>query len=98
MSTFAILTRVAGQNLEGYVAAAYPDNHYVWSPSVVFVQSSGTAREISERVGITRKDAAGNLTGAINQAVVVEIKPSYWGFTDQTLWGWLKSSFETPNS
>lgn len=93
MTTFAILNRTPTQDLTGIVKAHYPDAH-IWSPNVAFVRDTASATEVSGKLEIQTK-SGDSITGKYTQIVVVEIAPNYWGFTESSLWGWLKASFES---
>lgn len=92
MATFAILSR-AGAAAATAISAAFPD-HHIWSNEVAFVRAAGSAKEVSEKLGVQHQGPDGTIAGTLNQTVVVEVSPNYWGFTEQTLWAWLKNSFE----
>lgn len=60
---------------------------YRFSPTVVFVMHSGTARELSEALGVTK--------GGISGVVVTPTTGSYYGVANTALWDWLRAAFES---
>ncbi len=86
MAIFAIIQQ-SGTNeakLSDAVAAGFENANYPLGNGVWLVSLSGTAKDVSDKVGIT--DAAGG-TG-----VVVEVA-SYFGRANPAIWSWIKSNW-----
>jgi hypothetical protein len=94
MTVYAILTRNPQQDFVGAVSRAFPEAQ-MWSNHVAFVQDAGSAIDVSRRIGVRARSADGSeVLPGLDQIVVIEVSPNYWGFTDSALWAWLKKSFE----
>lgn len=64
----------------------FPGAHYSLGNGVWLVAGNGTAREISERLGITPD--AENGTGIVLETA------SYYGRANPAVWSWIKESWE----
>ena len=87
MTVFAIMSTSVNPELEAAMNERYPDaKSYRVSDTAWLVAYKGTARELSETLGIRR--------GGIRGAVVVPVTSSYYGVASSALWEWLKTAFE----
>ncbi len=92
MPTYAILNRNPDQDLATVLKPSFPEAT-IWSAQIAFVRDVATAAELSNKLGIRTK--VGDVeTGHLTHMVVIEVAPNYWGYTDASLWTWLKASFE----
>ena len=94
MSVFAILSDRPQPELQAAVEKAYPDSHYHWSDTVSFVRTSGPALTIALKIGVRRSNPEGEPTGKFTGVVVTQLSSSYFGWSKNTLWEWLKTAFE----
>ncbi len=88
MAVFAIIQQPHPNSakLPGAVSAAYPDANYFVGNGVWLVAGSGTANDVSNKVGITPDATAGT-------AIVLEVA-SYFGRANPAIWTWIKANWE----
>jgi hypothetical protein len=86
MSIYAVLSRTDNPALEARILELFPNDHYKYSPAQWFISSQGTAKELSDKIGISDKEQ--NLS-----AVILSIS-HYWGRASTDLWDWMKSRWE----
>lgn len=72
------------------IQSAYPGEALTVEEGIWFVSARGTAREVSEKIGITR----GPENGEVGSAIVIEAANNYWGRATGEIWSWLKSRTE----
>lgn len=88
MRIFNIVTLTAAHTaaMASIVAAKFPTDHYQVTSNVWLVAGNGTAKEISDRLGI------GDEPPKV-EAVVTSID-GYFGRAPVTVWDWLKVKME----
>jgi len=88
MAIFAIIAQPGTNStkLPSAVADAFGAAHYPLENGVWLVSAAGTAKDVSDRLGIS--PAAENGTG-----VVVEVA-SYFGRANPAIWSWIKANWE----
>lgn len=86
MSIFAIMRQPGANNerLGPAIAQTYPLHHYDLGEGSWLVAGRGTAKDISDRLGIT--------DGRNGSAVVVETG-SYYGRANPAIWTWIKNNW-----
>ena len=84
---FAVLADPQNLVLEQALTSAFPSDHIQIRPGQWFVVAPGTAREISDRLGVT----PGTTSGA---AVIVAVS-GYYGRASTELWEWVKAKIGT---
>jgi len=87
MAIFAIIAQPSPNSarLPGAVTSIFPENHLQIAEGVWLVAAKITAKEVSDKMGIT--------DGKNGSAVVVEIA-GYFGRADPTIWSWIKSRLD----
>jgi hypothetical protein len=88
MTIFAVIALNQGSipSLNAQLATKYPSNYFAASPSVWFVAAGGTAKEVSDRLGISE---------AIPGVVVLSVS-GYYGRASNNLWEWLAAKMAAP--
>jgi hypothetical protein len=88
MSLFAVLLPAENPNLVTAIKEKFPDpDNYQITPTQWIISAKGTAKQISETLGISGKDPS---TG---NAVILTIV-DYWGRADASLWEWMRVNME----
>jgi hypothetical protein len=89
MTLFAIIQQPGtnGERLSGAIETAYPEAKYDLANGVWIVSDIATAKEISDKVGISG--------GANGSAIVLEVA-SYFGRANPAIWSWMKAKWERP--
>lgn len=89
MAIFAIIKQPGpnGERLENAIHAAFPSTVYNLSASSWLVAASGTAKDVSDKIGITG--------GESGSAIVTETA-SYYGRANPAIWTWIKTNWEGP--
>jgi hypothetical protein len=82
MSLFAVLLPAENPKLVAAIKEKFPDHYEIISTQWI-ISTKGTARQISDNLGISGKEPA---TG---DAVILTIA-GYWGRADPDLWEWIK--------
>lgn len=87
MAVFAIIKQPGthSDKLGPAVAQTYPLHHYDLGGGAWLVAAVGTAKDISDRLGVT--------DGTNGSAVIVEAA-SYYGFANPAIWTWIKSNWD----
>lgn len=86
MSLFAILAPPDNSKLGPAIETRFANNFYrVWNGQWI-ISEVGTAREISDKLGIS--------DGSNGPGVVLAIT-TYWGNANTDLWEWMKSRLES---
>lgn len=80
---FARMTDPENQKIATALATEFPDNHIQIRPGQWFLVSSGTAKEVSDKLKVT----PGNEVGG---AVIVSVN-GYYGRTSSQTWEWVAS-------
>lgn len=90
MAIFAIIPQPGphADKLAPAIIGAFPDAYLSIGSSVWLVAGSGTAQDISNRVGIT-----GVEPNVVGSAVVIEAA-SYFGRGNPAIWSWIKANWE----
>lgn len=88
MAIFAVIQQPGPtpERLLPAISKAYADGHYPVAPGVWLVSDSGTAVDVSNRIGITPETDAGS-------AMVLEVG-SYYGRANPAIWSWIKANWE----
>jgi len=81
MAIFAVTAPSSNQKIGPAIEAAFPNEHIQTWLGHWFVSASGTAKEVSERLGIPG--------GGVGTAIVVSVA-NYWGRANTDVWEWLK--------
>jgi hypothetical protein len=87
MTVFLVLQQsgLNSQKLSEAVAKAYPNDTYALGNNGWIVSGTGTAQEVSDKIGISG--------GENGSGIVVEIA-SYYGRTNPAVWSWIKNKWE----
>lgn len=86
MPVFTIIRQpnANGEKLGPTIAQTYPLHHYVLSDDAWLVAARGTAKDISDRLGVTE--------GTNGSALVVEAA-SYFGRANPAIWTWINANW-----
>ena len=84
MSVFAIVLREPNKHVQGRVDAEYPTCFWL-SPTFAVVATDELTEKVATRVGIKGDDRVPDASG-----VVLMLGGPYSGYTDRSLWEWLK--------
>jgi hypothetical protein len=87
---FAVLADPQNLVLERAITSAVPGEYIQIRPGQWFVVSTGTARELSDKLGVT----PGNASGA---AVIVAVS-GYYGRASTEIWEWVKAKIGAPQN
>lgn len=87
---FAVMADPDNRKIVGILEAEFPEDHLQIRPGQWFLVSSGTARQVSDRLQVT----PGNETGA---AVIVSVN-GYYGRTSSQIWEWVAAKVGKPTS
>jgi hypothetical protein len=94
MSVYTVLSEVPQPALRAAIEREFPEKFYHWSDTVSFIQATGTAQTVAIKLGIKSRNDAGGIIDGIDQSVVMQASPAYYGWSKSTLWEWLKTSLE----
>lgn len=91
MGMFAIIGQPGANadKLPAAVAKEFPDSHMKLQSSVWLVAATGTAQDISKKLGIPD-----NVNGL---GIVLQLNGDYFGRANTNIWAWIKSQWETIN-
>lgn len=85
MTIFAVIQQPnATQRLPEMIGTVFPTAHYNLSNGVWLVSSPGTAKDVSDQLGIT--------DGQSGAGVVIEAA-SYYGYANPAIWSWIKANW-----
>lgn len=87
MSLFAVLSPKENHKLETAIKEKFPDNYQQLSPTQWIISAKGTAKQISDKLGVSIKE------NPVGNAVILGIN-SYWGRASTDLWDWMKVKIE----
>ena len=85
---FAVLGDPGNGVLADAVAATFPGDYIEIRPGQWFVASTGTAKEISDKLGVTPGTAVGS-------AIVVSAS-GYYGRANSQIWEWVAAKIGKP--
>lgn len=86
MAIFLICARSTNPELESKIDQLLPGENFRFSETVWVVNSTKTARQLCEMLGVRK----GGLTGVF----AMQGTPSYYGVANSALWDWLRSAIE----
>lgn len=92
MKTISAVIKQPGPNSEelaGAVVRHFPQQHYDVGNGTWLVAETGTASDVSTKLGITPEVASGS-------AVIMEVS-SYYGRANPAIWTWVKANWEANN-
>lgn len=93
MTIFAILLPTPNPQVAAAIAAAYPDNWLSITNTQFLVSSSGTAMQVSAKIGIA--DPNDPNKPPVGTAIVFATS-SYYGRAPTPVWDWIKAKLESP--
>jgi hypothetical protein len=93
MTIFVILLPIPQPNLVDAIKAAYANEHLSLSDTQWLVSDSGTAIEVSAKIGVT--DPNNRQAKATGNAVIFSTT-SYYGRAPTPVWDWIKAKLENP--
>jgi hypothetical protein len=86
---FAILLPEPNSGLAARIESEFPTDHYTVTQTQWLVVSTGTAIDVSTRLGIT--------DGAAGSGIVLAVS-SYYGRTSMATWEWISAKIGAPKS
>ena len=92
MSLFAVLSPSVNPKLESAIIEKFPDNHFKINSTQWVVSGKGSAKIISDTIGITSEGDA-----TIGSGVVLAFS-GYWGRASTDLWEWMKAKIEASDN
>jgi hypothetical protein len=87
MIVFAVIALVPNPVLDAAIAKNFPKDFLALSPTSWLIAASGTAQEVSLRLGVT--------TGGIGQTIVFSTA-GYYGMANSNIWEWIRAKLEAP--
>jgi len=90
MSIFVILSKTDNNRIETAILNNFPNDYYKISPGQWMVSVEGTARQVSEKIGITKEEHGPG------PAIILAIS-GYYGRWSSELWEWMKNKLEKGN-
>lgn len=94
MAVFVILSENPQPDLRANIERTFPEQHFHWSDRVSFVRASGTSRDLAGKIGVQTRGDQNQVKAGLTGVAISELSPNYYGWTNASLWDWLKSSFE----
>lgn len=94
MPVFIVVSQNPQPELRAAIERLHAGNFYHWKDRVSFVVAPNTARALAELMGVKSGSPDGTLSGTIDDTIVSQLGPSYWGFADKDLWVWLQAAHE----
>ena len=91
MTIFAVLLPGLQPNLTARIQSEFPNNHLEVTPTQWLISASGTALEITTKIGIYDPKNPDQL--AIGTAIVFATS-SYHGRAPTPVWDWIKNKLE----
>lgn len=85
MTIYAIFRASKPEAISQALKEKYPDDHYQVRSNEWLVSGTGTAKEISDRLGITGGDSG---------SAIVFSMGSYYGRSDKDIWDWIATKLE----
>lgn len=85
MKIFAIFRTSDPTSLGAAIVAAFPNDHLNLAPGEWLVASSGTPKDISDKLGVS---------DGKNGTAIVFAMESYFGRATQDIWAWIKTKAE----
>jgi hypothetical protein len=89
MIVFSITALLPNPKLDEAIKTNFPNSHLQVSPTVWLVAGSGTAQEVSNKIGLTE--------GGLGSAVIFSTS-GYYGRAPSNIWEWIKAKMEAPVS
>lgn len=95
MNVFVILPPVASSALDTQIETLFAGNCLRLTTNQWLVAGNGTAREISDRLGVTAKSEDSKVVAGPAGAATVFAISGYFGLAPTNIWEWLKTKMET---
>jgi hypothetical protein len=89
MTVFAIIAPSDSEEINQAVATVFPNNYLKMAPGQWLVAGTGTAKDVSDRLGISE--------GKIPNAIVFTIA-GYYGRAATNIWEWIALKLNQPNA
>lgn len=93
MIVYSIIAVAPAPGLDAAIKAAFPNNWLQVTPTFWLVAGTGTAQEVSNKIGITPPGRTPDLGTA-----VVFATAGYYGRAPNNIWEWIKAKLEAPNA
>lgn len=94
MAVFAIISKKPEPALRAAIEKNHAGNFYHWSDRVSFITATGTAAPISSALGVKTSGVDKEVLGTIDDTVVTQLAPSYWGWSGAEFWTWLTNAHQ----
>jgi hypothetical protein len=90
MSVFAVLLPIENPKLTDIIKNKFPEpDHYQITSTQWLVSAKGTAKQVSDTLGVSAKEKEDRMGSAVILAI-----SSYWGVASTELWDWIKAKME----
>lgn len=93
MATFVVATVEPEPRVDAALVREFPGDTFRFSDRVHFVSATGSAQDVSQRLGVKARVDGESFDG-VTDIVVTKVGPSYYGFSGQDLWDWLRTSLQ----
>jgi len=92
MTIFSVMTiyPAAGPIMAARLKERFPDDHIAVGGNIWFVAGSGTAKEMSDKLGVTPVESPETTSG-----VIVVSLTGYFGRAPAPIWEWLAAKMST---
>lgn len=91
MSIFVIFRVADTVKMKAAVQAHFTNDFFDIGNGVWLVSFKGTAREVSNKLGVTSEDGSSTVIGP---AIIVQFE-NYFGRANRDIWDWIKSKIES---
>lgn len=95
MTIFAIIRVADPPKMAAAIESNFPDNFVRLQDDEWLVSGTGTAREVSDKLGIT---TSGTSELAVGSALVLTVGGGYYGRASTVIWDWIKTKLESSSS
>ena len=94
MAVYAVISESPNPALRAAMEKLYGASLFHWSDRVSFVTAPGPAQSVSESLGVRTRLPDGTITEGIGDTIVIQVAPSYWGWTNAGFWAWPTAAFQ----
>jgi hypothetical protein len=89
MTIFVIFRVVDPPKMEAAIQRAFPNNHFKLDADEWLVSAIGTAKDVSDQLGVTPRDDTG--------PAMIFSMANYYGRASTEIWDWIKAKSERPD-
>lgn len=92
MTIFVVFRVSDPEKMKTAMQSAFPNNHLQVDTDEWIVSATGTAKDISEKLGVTK----GENSTVVGPAMIFSMA-NYYGRATTEIWDWIKSKLEAPS-